>query len=94
MNQLTATDNPSPEHFSRFVDGKFHTAWTMRDGHTMAGVFLCYCGFRSPRCFTVMRVDGTTCHVPVTECKPASPDDIEWAVKFYSTTPLGDFAPR
>ncbi len=86
------TTNPSPAHFA-IIDGKPYTAWTMADGHTMAGVYRCS-SICFPASWVVYRVDGSECYVPHTDARPATLADVEAACRFYSTTPLGNFTPQ
>lgn len=60
-----------------------YVAWTMRDGHTMAGEVL----GRWPisETYHVRRVDGGLCNVSCADCRPATTDDVELACEFYST---------
>ena len=74
------------KHFAE-SGNKLWTAWKMRDGCTMAGLLVTPTIGRDA--FTVLRADGTTCHVPTSECHPATHDDILRACRFYETTPLG-----
>ena len=79
--------NEYPQHFADFGGSILWTTWKMLDGCTMAGSLVTPTIGRDA--FTVLRVDGTTCHVPTTKCHPATVDDILRAGRFYATTPLG-----
>lgn len=74
------------KHFTD-LGGQPWTAWKMRDGCTMAGSLVAPGRYLDT--YTVLRVDGTTCHVPTCKCHPATIGDILRANRFYTTTLLG-----
>jgi len=82
MKKPEPIDNPDALRFA-IIDGKLWAAWAMLDGNIMAGTLV----RERYDSYTVLRVDGSTCHVPTDRMYPASPDDILAACYFYSTTP-------
>jgi len=64
------------------IDGKHVTRWLLIDGNVMTGRLV-----RSSitmDAYTVLRPDGTTCHVPTDKCSPATEGDVLEAIGFFS----------
>lgn len=63
------------------IGGRLYTKWYMIDGHVMTGELIARAVTQDA--YTVIRPDGTTCHVPACECTPATPEDILKAISFF-----------
>ena len=65
------------------MDGVFtagdKVAWTMRDGHVMAGD-VTFVGYET---YLIRRVDGSQCEAKKSKCRKATPEDVLGACDFF-----------
>jgi hypothetical protein len=75
--------NEFPEHFA-IINKRETTAWNLICGHVMTGTLVCPNGYSDT--YTVVRPDGTSCHVPTNKCRPATEQDVLDSIAFYSNS--------